>query len=280
MRKVFLGLAITSAFALVACSSPVVKKDKPMEQANPAVLTSYVWHLERVSQPKLNPTAQGAVNESSTDDAQTLPVAPAEMRSFDLSFNDGRVSVQGLCNNLSGSYTVRGEDISIHQMISTRKMCADDALMALENYVGQVLPAAEQWKLQGFDAARMAQSTPLLELRFSNGMRWQLEGTATNETKYNQEPVIEFLQVDPQMQQCTDGSGECLKVRQLEYDDRGIRMATGPWQEIQRDQLEGYELDPNYSSIIRVKRFTQSSADGKNRPIYVHDMTVESQSIE
>lgn len=280
MRKVFLGLAITSAFALAACGSHVENKDESMEQANQAALTSYVWHLERVSQPKSNQTADNAANQPSADDAQVLPAAPAEMRPFDISFDDDRVSVQGLCNNLSGGYTVSGEHINISQMMSTRKMCSDDALMALENYVGQVLPAAEQWKLQGVDAAQLAQSTPTLELRFSNGMRWQLEGTATDETKYGQEPVIEFLQIDPQVQQCTDGSGECLKVRQLEYDDRGIHTETGPWQQIQRDQLEGYELDPNYSSIIRVKRFMQSGADGESRPVYVHDMTVETQSIE
>ncbi|HLR83214.1 MAG TPA: META domain-containing protein [Paenalcaligenes sp.] len=279
MRRVFLGLAITSAFTLAACSSHVENKDEFMEQANQTALTAYVWHLERVSQPKSGQAA-AAANQSSADEGQSLPAAPAEMRPFDISFNDDRVSVEGLCNNLSGSYTVNGERINISQMMSTRKMCSDDAVMALENYVGQVLPAAEQWQLQGVDTAQLAQSTPTLELRFANGMRWQLEGTATAQTKYGQEPVTEFLQVDPQVQTCTDGSGECLKVRQLEYDDRGIRTETGPWQQIQRDQLEGYELDPNYSSIIRVKRFMESVADGENRPVYVHDMTVETQAIE
>src|SRR5690625_855794 len=165
-------------------------------------------------------------------------------------------------------------------MMSTRKMCSDDAGMALENCVGQVLPAAEQWQLQGVDTDQLAQSTPTLELRFANGMRWQLEGTATAQTKYGQEPVTEFLQIDPQVQTCTDGSGECLEVRQLEYDDRGIRTDTGPWQQIQRDQLEVYELNPNESSIIRVERFMAYVADAKNHPVAVNDMTVETQAIE
>src|SRR5690625_7727053 len=77
MRRVFLGLAITSAFTLAACSSHVENKDEFMEQANQTALTAYVWHLERVSQPKSGQAA-AAANQSSVDEGQSLPAAPAE----------------------------------------------------------------------------------------------------------------------------------------------------------------------------------------------------------
>lgn len=277
MKRAFLGMAIVSAFALTACSSQVEKKDQAMDQADQKLLTSYVWHLDRVSQPK---ATQESAASTAAEQSEALPTPPAEMRPFDISFDQERVSVQGLCNQLGGSYRVDGDAITISQMMSTRKLCSDEALMALENYVGQIMPAAEKWQVEGVDQAQLAQSTPTLDLLFTNGMRWQLEGTPTAETKYGQEAVIEFLQVDPQLQQCTDGQEDCLKVRKLSYDDQGIHTETGPWQLINKDQLEGYELDPNYRNIIRVKRFTEQGAEGEGRPIYIHDMTVETQPID
>src|SRR5690625_8045548 len=99
MRRVFLGLAITSAFTLAACSSHVENKDQFMEQANQTALTAYVWHLERVSPPKSGQAA-AAANQSSADESQSLPTTPADMRTIDISFNYDRTSVERFCNKL------------------------------------------------------------------------------------------------------------------------------------------------------------------------------------
>lgn len=276
MKRIFLGLALASAFALSACSSNPEKKDEAVEQTNQAnkqVLESYVWTLDRVLQPKPSQV------QTQEDKNAQLPAAPAEMRPFDLLFANERISVQGLCNNVGGVYSLDGENITIGQMMSTRKLCSDEQLMEVEAFVGHVLSGVEQWQVEGVDLEQLAQSSPNLELRFVNGMQWQLQGTPTLETQYGQEAAIEFLQVDPQLQSCADGQGDCIQVRKLEHDEQGIHISTGAWELIHTDQLRGYELDPNYRNIIRVKRFIVQDDQGQNYPIYEHDLTVEIQPI-
>src|SRR5690625_2711836 len=77
MRRVFVGFGIKRALTVAACGSQVENKDEFMDQANQTALTAYVWHLERVSQPKAGQAA-AAANQSSVDEGQSLPAAPAE----------------------------------------------------------------------------------------------------------------------------------------------------------------------------------------------------------
>lgn len=275
MKRVFLGVVVASTCVLSACGTNTKQQDaylEQMNQENQRLLASYVWNIERVLQPKPEQA------QFSFEQDHTLPAAPAEIRPFEILFDHDRLSVQGLCNHLAGSYQIEGSHISIGPMISTRKFCADEQLMQVEAFVGQVLPAADEWQIVGVESTNLAQSRPSLTLSFINGMQWHLQGTPTLETRYGHKPVTEFLQVDPKPYQCSNGQGECFKVRKLEYDDKGIRTTVGPWQLIQRAQLLGYEPAPDYMNTIRVNRFMAQDND-RYYPIYEYDMTVEQQPI-
>src|SRR5690625_1195461 len=129
-KRALLGMAMINAVALTAGSSKAEKKDQAMDQADQKLLTSYVWHLDRVSQPK---ATQESAAATAAEQSEALPSPPAEMRPFDISFDQERVSVQGLCNQLGGSYQVDGDEITISQMMSTRKLCSDEHTSELQS---------------------------------------------------------------------------------------------------------------------------------------------------
>lgn len=268
MKKIFVLLCAATSISLAACSSTQPKQQKT-SQMDDKVLTAYVWHLNKVFQP-----TKGKVDKEKLTD-----ITPAHILPFDLVFADNRLSVQGLCNQLSASYTLDGHHIDVHPMMGTKMMCDNESLMKTENFVGQVMPEASQWAVRGLNNQASNKSERLLNLSFDDGMLWQFIGTPTPETKYGQVGVTAFLEVDPSGQPCADHSPHCLRVRSLEYNEQGIRTKVGPWQIIDRDQLQGFELEPNVQSIIRVKRFMEKVGSGQHRAIYIYDMTVESKQL-
>lgn len=57
-----------------------------------------------------------------------------------MSFDDGRLSVTGGCNNLGGAYTVTDGRLSAGPLVSTMMACPD-ALMDQDAWIGQLLEA-------------------------------------------------------------------------------------------------------------------------------------------
>lgn len=259
MKKTLIFLSVAGVMGLAACTS-APKGEAMTEQADQALLSAYSWRLDRVFVP-----AEASQAE--------------QVRPFDLSFTDNHLSVSGLCNSLGGAYQLDGAHIEVQPMMSTKMMCADEALMQLENYVGQVLPTAERWGVEGVDAAAPSQARPVLTLNFADGARWQFDGTPTPETIYGQEGTTAFLEVDATLQNCVGGSGQCFNVRPIEYNDQGIQTEVGNWFLLDKDQLQGVSVEPGYQTIIRTKRFTEKNAQGGERPVYFYDMTVESKQI-
>src|SRR5690625_1041163 len=93
MKRALLGMAIVSAFALTACSSQVEKKDQAMDQADQKLLTSYVWHLDRVSQPK---ATQESAASTAAEQSEALPTPPAATPPVDIRCAQDRGSGHGI----------------------------------------------------------------------------------------------------------------------------------------------------------------------------------------
>ena len=70
---------------------------------------------------------------------------------------------------------------------------------------------------------------------------------------------------------------QCLQVREIQYDDKGLKIgAPGEFQHFY-DSIEGYQHEPGIRNVLRVDRYTVENppADASNRA-YVLDMVVES----
>jgi heat shock protein HslJ len=118
MKKYLLTLLVIS-LALAACTS---------KGASASLIGS--WKL----------TSYGSA------DSLTPAVADAEAG---LTFNDdGTVTGNSGCNGLGGNYKVQGDQITFDQIVSTLMAC-DDARMAQENAVHQVLTDTATFKIEG-----------------------------------------------------------------------------------------------------------------------------------
>jgi heat shock protein HslJ len=196
-----------------------------------------------------------------------------------LDFNKGRMQVGGLCNALSASYTLDGQQMTVGQAMGTLMACPDTALMALETRVAQRLPEIRRWSLQPAGGPAAA---PQLTLGFSDGGRWVLDGTATAETRYGSAAEQVFLEVAPERVPCAHPlmpKDQCLKVRTLSYNAQGLKQSTGPWENFY-GEIEGYTHQTGVRNVLRLKRYTRSQVPADaSKYVYVLDMTVESERV-
>jgi len=92
-----------------------------------------------------------------------------------------------------------------------------------------------------------------------------------------------FLEVATQTAACQNpqtGETQCLQVREITFDEQGLRVGSpGEWQPFY-GRIEGYEHTPGQRTIVRVNRFQPASTGtGPVTPaVYVLDLVVESGS--
>lgn len=188
-----------------------------------------------------------------------------------LDFIDGRVGVSNTCNRMGGSYSVAGEQLTFDRMASTLMACTDAKLMALDQEVGK--------RLEG--SLKFAQSADTLILTTASGDALTFTGEPTAETRYGGPGETVFLEVAAQTQACSHPlipDKQCLQVRELKYDDKGIKTGTdGAFGNFYQD-IEGYAHEPGVRNVLRVKRYTIKNppADGSSLA-YELDMVVESE---
>ena len=191
-----------------------------------------------------------------------------------LDFVDGRVAVGNTCNRMGGSYAVAGDELKFDRMASTMMACTDAKLMALDQEVGKRLEAS----------LKFVQSADSLTLTTANGDVLTFSGEPTAETRYGGPGETVFLEVDAQTKACSHPlipDKQCLQVRELEYDDKGVKTGTdGAFGNFYQD-IEGYAHEPGIRNVLRVKRYTIKNppADGSSLA-YELDMVVESEIVK
>ena len=191
-----------------------------------------------------------------------------------LDFVDGRVGVGNTCNRMGGSYSVAGDELMFDRMASTMMACSDARLMALDQEVGK--------RLEG--SLKFAQSADTLTLTTASGDVLTFTGEATAETRYGSPGETVFLEVAAQTRACSHPmipDKQCLQVRELQYDDKGVKTGTdGAFGNFYQD-IEGYAHEPGIRNVLRVKRYTIKNppADGSSLA-YVLDMVVESEIVK
>lgn len=192
-----------------------------------------------------------------------------------LDFADGRVSVDHLCNRMSGGYTLAGDKLSFGRMASTMMACTDAAKTAQERAASELLSGEYTMAL---DAA-----APALVLTRRDGTVLRFTGEETAQSRYGEAETV-FLEVAPQTKPCPHPmikDKQCLQVREVRYDAQGLRQgAPGEWQNFY-DDIEGYTHQDGVRNVLRLKRYTRPNppADASSK-VYVLDLVVETEQVK
>ncbi|MEL1263371.1 META and DUF4377 domain-containing protein [Pseudoxanthomonas putridarboris] len=194
-----------------------------------------------------------------------------------LDFADGRASISNTCNRMGGGYTLEGNTLTLGRLASTMMACADNKLMALDQEIGK--------RLEGPLTLSTASGDPnRLTLTNAAGDTLAFAGEPTAETRYGVPGERVFLEVAAETKSCSHPlipDKQCLQVREIGYDDKGIKTGTqGEFQHFY-DAIEGYTHEPGVRNVLRVKRYTVENppADASSNA-YVLDMVVESETVK
>lgn len=246
---------------------PAANPQSAAPQANAAqMLPQYLWSLTRVTGPDGQPL-----------DGWLIPGKDAPL----MRFENGLVGVRNLCNLVNASYSTNLDRIEIARPVSTMRACIEEGKMLQERKVLLQLPLAQRYEV--FPAGNDMPSRMLLT--FSDGVRWELTGSPTPQTRFGSEGRRMFLEVAPEKVDCNNPlmrKAKCLRVRDITFDAKGIKRAAGEWRILQ-GSIEGYNFEPGIRNVLRVDRYSlaKDGAQPADAPshVYVLDMIVESERV-
>ena len=194
-----------------------------------------------------------------------------------LSFDDNqRLSIQTGCNNQGGTWKVEGDTIVTSPLASTMMACADD-LMLQERLSADIFSE----KKVPFTLSTQNDQT-ILTITDSKGQKYTFLGKMTAEAKYQSEGKIVFLEISPQTKSCTGVAPQtCMQVREIKYDDKGIKTYADKNWSLYYGQIEGFKHNPEQRVIVRVKRFEiKNPAADQSSQADVLDMVVEQELVK
>jgi heat shock protein HslJ len=268
MKRIPLLLALT---ALLPALAPALATERPAQSEHPAPRANANAGLLQILQDH-----QWALTSATNSQAQAIAtLLPADAPPYRFTFSASTLNFQGGCNNFGGGYQInaRGE-LEAAQMRSTMMACqpalmqADTALAAL---LAQPLHIAITWG-----------APPQLHLQTASNETLVLEGQVTPEAVYGPATLI-FLEVDAQQLPCRNPRSTqttCLQVREIRFDEQGLRTGPpGPWQPFY-DDIEGYTHTPGERNVLRVKRFDRGAVPADSaKAVYVLDLIIETETV-
>jgi heat shock protein HslJ len=212
---------------------------------------------------------------SSATDAGNKPMAslfPSADRPFVFSFAGSRLHVEGGCNGLRGGYQLGADGLLTPGQLASTQMACDPPLMAADKALAGLLAAPVELVL-------VAGAEPKLAMLAASGETLLLTGQLTPEARFGQ-PTTVFLEVGPQRLACEQspsGDDLCLQVREITFDDNGLRVGSPGEFQAFSGTIEGYTHQTGTRNLLRVKRFQPAGTpDGA---VFVLDLTVESETI-
>lgn len=220
------------------------------------------------------PTRHWKLADASASDGSRIDALfPRADKPLQLDFDDGRVGVSNACNRIGGGFTVEGDALKVDRLVSTQMACGDAALMQSDGAISQRLEAGGTLRFEGED---------VLVLTTTAGDTLRFTGEPTAETRFGGPGERVFLEVAAQRVPCHHAmipDYQCLHVREITYDDQGLKTGEGEWQFLYQD-IEGYTHEPGVRNVLRLNRFSVANppADGSSIA-YVLDMVVESEAV-
>lgn len=212
--------------------------------------------------------------ESATDvGGQSISALfPGPENLLGLEFASGRLGVTGGCNRIgAGFQLVEVSKLQLGPATSTMMGCPPP-LAAADEAMASFLSGTLQAEVQGDARA------PVLRLSAVDGRVLDFKGTPTPETRFGGPGTLAFLEVSPKPCEAPASSTTCLKVRDRNFDEHGLRSGEpGEWRALPGG-IEGYATSPGQQEVVRVKRFETAGAE----PVvhFVFDMVVESVTVQ
>jgi heat shock protein HslJ len=282
-RPLSLALVVLLPLSLVACSKPPATDPAPGE-------------MPAAADPAAPPPMDAGAAPAATDATALLPAhhwrlveaSDAQGQRIDalfvqadkpvqLDFADGRLAVSNTCNRMAGGFTLAGDQLTLGPMASTMMACHDPKLMALDAEVGKRLEGPSTLTATAGD-------TPRLVLVNAGGDRLVFDGTPTPATRFGGAPERVFLEVGPETKPCSHPlipDKQCLQVREIRFDENGLRSGEpGEWQNF-FDEIEGYTHQPGVRNVLRLDRYARKDVPADaSRYAWVLDMVVESETVK
>lgn len=194
-----------------------------------------------------------------------------------LSFSDqSRLSVSTTCNNMMGSFKIEGNSIITTQLASTMMACSPPA-MEQEKIASDIFSDRKA----NFVLDIKDVNQPTLALTAADGKTYTFTGKMTPETQYQTQGETIFLEISPETKECSGvGKQTCLQVREIKYSESGLKTQVDKDWTLFYDNIQGFTHSANQRQIIRVKRYeNRSPAADQSKYAYVHDLTVESSTV-
>jgi heat shock protein HslJ len=266
-------LLLALPLALAACTKPADPATPPADVAPAA--TAPAASADAVDATLL-PKYHWRLATATDGNGQRIEALFAQPdKPVQLDFNDGRLGIGNTCNRMGGTYTLSGTTLTAGRLTSTMMACADPKVMALDDEVGKRLEGTLKMAAGGGDA-------PTLTLTTASGDVLAFAGEPTAETRYGGPGERVFLEVASETKPCSHPlipDKQCLQVREIAYDDKGLKVGTPGAYEHFYDSIEGYTHEPGIRNVLRVNRYTVKNppADASSK-VYVLDMVVESAS--
>lgn len=199
-------------------------------------------------------------------------------RPLQLDFSNGRIGIVNACNRIGGTYSLEAGRLQVGRLGSTLMACSDPKLAALDAAITGRLERKPRFSL------RENADAPRLELTADDGDRLVFDGRPTVETRYGGPGERVYFEIAAQEIPCSHpltADKRCLRVREVRYDDNGLKAgAPGEWQPLSQ-AIEGYTHEPGVRNVLRLKRYRIANppADAPAQ-VYVLDMVVESEIVK
>ena len=194
-----------------------------------------------------------------------------------LNFSNDRIGIDSGCNRQGTSWKIENGQLLTGDLVSTQMAC-DPVLMKQEQFSSSLF----QKRSIPFELNLANPAQPTLILKDTQGQSYTFKGNMTPEAQYQSQGETIFLEIAPETKSCTGVAPQtCLQVREIKYDDKGMKTQVDKDWTLFYDHIEGFKHDPNQRVIVRVKRYERKNiAADQSKYAYVHDMTVEQETIK
>lgn len=194
-----------------------------------------------------------------------------------ITFVDNRINVHNTCNGLSGLFRRLADEIRVEALIGTKMQCVEPEVAALDTEMSLRIQGSSRFTAQ-------PGNPPKLEWRAENGDILRFVGDMTPEARYGSEGETAFVEVAAYTKPCqppmATAPQTCLELREVRYDDQGLKSDAGPWR-LFYDRIDGFTHEPGVRNVLRVKRYRRDGRpdDGTNIA-YVMEMSIESETVQ
>ncbi|MDO5768709.1 MAG: META domain-containing protein [Psychrobacter sp.] len=276
-----LGAAIlVSMMTLVGCqnTTPIEQSNQKIEQTQDNAKMTQVNTADAKQAMTIDQLSQYHWKLLSAVDGNNKPMstleAGKEVARLSFQQQQGQIGASfGVgCNAMNGQAALKGNVLTLSQVISTEMMC-DPQTNQAETLLAQAMQGSSQLALK-------AGTTPILTQVAANKTTLVWQGVMTAEAKYGPGETV-FWAVDHKAQPCPDGSAKaCLKIKPITYNDQGIKTSEGDWS-LFNGEIEGYTHDGKHDEVLRLQHYIVNPTDVKgNKNVYVLDTVIETQAVK